>query len=182
MLIFYLSIIETEEDQSLFQTIYMNYRHKMFKYAMSILHDEGNSEDVVHEVFLAIIRTGVEKIRNVENEGNLWAYLSTAIRNQSISFLKKQNNVQTVDAESNEYIDSLRTDGVHEQNSEYEYLVATIRSMNPTYADALYYSLVQEMPTDKIAKLLNIKPVAARKRISRGKEILRKKLGKDFFE
>lgn len=182
MLSFYLSLIENEEDKSLFEKIYEKYRQTMYKYALSILNDEGNAEDIVQEVFLFIIRSGVGKIRDIDNEGNMWAYLSAAVRNQSFSFLKKQNNVQAIDPETNEYIGSLQTDDGQEQNSGYEYLVETIRSMNPTYADALYYALVQEMPTDKIAKLLNIKPAAARKRISRGKEILQEKLGKDFFE
>ena len=182
MLNFYLALIETDEDKTLFARIYEKYRQRMLKYALQILADEGNAEDIVHEVFLFIVQTGVGKIRNVEQEGNLWAYLSAAVRNQSYMFLKKQNGIQAIDSEFTEYIGTLQTDDVYQSESDYSYLVKIIRGLNPTYADVLYYALVQEMPSDRIAKLLNLKPATVRKRISRGKEILKEKLGKDYFE
>lgn len=182
MLYFYLSLIETEEDKTLFARIYEEHRQNMFKYALSLLNDEGNAEDVVHEVFLFIVKTGVGKIRDVEKDGNLWAYLSTAVRNQSYTFLRKQNDVQVIDPEISEYIGSLQTNENMDQGTDYAYLVDAIRSMKPTFADVLYFALVQEMPSDKIAKLLGLNPATVRKRISRGREILQEKLGKDFFE
>lgn len=182
MLAFYLSLIETEEDKTLFARIYEEYRQNMFKYAMKFLHDEGNAEDIVHEVFLFIVKTGVGKLRDMEREGNLWAYLSTAVRNQSYSFIRKQRGVQIIDSEISEFIGSLRSDDTNREESDYASLVETIRSMKPTYADVLYYALVQEMPSDKIAKLLGITPAAVRKRISRGREILQEKLGKDYLK
>ena len=181
MLNFYLSLIETEEDKSLFAKIYEEHRQNMFKYAMQFVKDEGNAEDIVHEVFLFIVKSGVGKIRDVEKEGNLWAYLSAAVRNQSYTFLKKQNNVEMLEPEVSEYIGSIHTGDQTSQDSDYAYLVDTIRSLKPTYADVLYYALVQEMPSDKIAKLLRLTPATVRKRISRGKEILQARLGKDFF-
>lgn len=182
MLNFYLSLIESEEDKTLFARIYEEYRQKMHKYAMQFLKDEGNAEDIVQEVFLFIVKTGVGKIRNIEQEGNLWAYLSAAVRNQSYTFLRNQDGIQIIDSNLSEFIGSVHTDEDNNKGVDYNYLVETIRGLNPTYADVLYYTFVQEMPSDKIAKLLNINPATVRKRISRGKEILREKLGKDYFE
>ena len=181
MLNFYLSLIESQEDKTLFARIYEEYRQKMFHYAMQFLKDEGNAEDIVQEVFLFIVKTGVGKIRNIEQEGNLWAYLSAAVRNQSYTFLKNQDGIQIIDSDLSEFIGSVHNDE-NNNGTDYNYLVKTIRGLNPTYADVLYYTFVQEMPSDKIAKLLNINPATVRKRISRGKEILREKLGKDYFE
>ncbi len=182
MLNFFLSLIETEEDKTLFAKIYETYRQNMFKYAMQLLKDEGNAEDIVQEVFLFIIKTGIDKIRNIEQEGNLWAYLSAAVRNQSYTYLRKQDGIQIVDSDLSEYIGSVHSVEDDSQGADYNYLVETIRGLSPTYADVLYYAFVQEMPSDKIAKLLNLNPATVRKRISRGKEILKEKLGKDFFE
>ena len=50
----------------------------------------------------------------------------------------------------------------------------------PEYADALYYALVLEMSSAEIARLLGIQPAAARKRVSRGRQLLRKRLGKEY--
>ena len=181
MLNFYLSLIETEEDKTLFAKIYEENRQNMVKYAVHLVKDEGNAEDIVHEVFLFVVKSGVDKIRGVEKEGNLWAYLSAAVRNQSYTFLKKQNEVELLEPEVNEYIGSMYACDRMSQESDYEYLVETIRGLKPTYADVLYFALVQEMPSDKIAKLLGLTPAAVRKRISRGKDLLQEKLGKDFL-
>ena len=181
MLNFYLSLIESEEDKTLFARIYEEYRQKMFHYAMQFLKDEGNAEDIVQEVFLFIVKTGVGKIRNIEQEGNLWAYLSAAVRNQSYTFLRNQDGIQIIDSDLSEFIGSVHNND-NSNDTDYNYLMETIRGLNPTYADVLYYTFVQEMPSDKIAKLLNLNPATVRKRISRGKEILREKLGKDYFE
>lgn len=181
MISFYLSLIETEADKSLFERVYEAHRQNMFKYAMKFLHDEGNAEDVVHEVFLAIVKSGVGKIRGVDEEGNLWVYLATAVRNQCITFMKKQRNVQLIEPGVNEFFGSLHTGDSTAQDASYASLVRTIRELDPIYADVLYYDLVQEMPSDTIANLLGLKPATVRKRISRGKELLREKLGKDYF-
>ena len=182
MLTLYLSMIESEEDKTLFARIYEEYRQKMFHYAMQFLKDAGNAEDIVQEVFLFIVKTGVGKIRNLELEGNLWAYLSAAVRNQSYTFLRNQDGIQIIDSDLSEFIGSVHMDDESGQGTSYDYLVETIRGLNPTYADVLYYTFVQEMPSEKIAKLLNLNPATVRKRISRGKEILREKLGKEYFE
>ena len=181
MLAFYLSLIETEEDKTLFAKIYEENKQKMFKYAFHILNDEGDAEDIVHEVFLFIVKSGIDKIRGVEQEGNLWAYLSAAIRNQCYTFLRKQDGIRIVDTDVSEFVGSLQTEDLNREGEDYAYLVDVIRSLKPTYADVLYYALVQEMPSEQIAKLLGLKPAAVRKRISRGKEILQEKLGKDFL-
>ena len=182
MLYFFLSLIETQEDKTLFAEIYETYRQNMFKYALSLLKDEGNAEDIVQEVFLFIIKTGIDKIRNIEQEGNLWAYLSAAVRNRSYAFLRKQDGIQIIDSDLSEFIGGVHADEENDGGAGYHYVVDTIRQLPPAYADVLYYAFVQEMPSDKIAKLLDLKPATVRKRISRGKEILKEKLGKDYFE
>lgn len=180
MLSYYLSLIENPEDKRLFERIYEQYRQDMFKYALTILKDEGNAEDIVHEVFLFIVKTGVNKIRDIEADGNLWAYLSAAIRNQCYTFLKKNSTV-TEDEYINEHINNLSDIEQTEHDIDYKYLVEAVRSLKEEYADILYYALVQQMSGDKIAQITGLKPATVRKRISRGKEMLRLKLGKDIF-
>ncbi len=180
MLSYYLSLIENPEDKRLFERIYEQYHQNMFKYALTILKDEGNAEDIVHEVFLFIVKTGVGKIRYVDDEGNMWAYLSAAVRNQCYTFLKKNSSL-VEDEYINEHINNLSAIERTEQDIDYQYLVEAIRSLQEEYADILYYALVQQLPGDKIAQIMGLKPATVRKRISRGKEMLRLKLGKDIF-
>ena len=55
-MILYLQMLETLEEKSKFETIYLEYRDLMFYIANRILHDQQDSVDVVHEAFLKIIK------------------------------------------------------------------------------------------------------------------------------
>lgn len=55
-MIIYLQMLETPEEKSKFEQIYLEYRDLMFYIANRILHDQHDSEDAVHEAFLKIIK------------------------------------------------------------------------------------------------------------------------------
>lgn len=55
-MMYYLSIIETVEDQSKFEKIYKTYRGLMFYVANQVLHNPEDSEDAVHQAFVKIAK------------------------------------------------------------------------------------------------------------------------------
>lgn len=57
----YLQIIETGEDRSKFEEIYLNYRGLMFHVAYDILRNQQDAEDTVHKAFVKI----AENIQNI---------------------------------------------------------------------------------------------------------------------
>ena len=57
----YLQMIDSPEDRSKFEQIYMEYRSMMFHIANRILTNEQDAEDAVHEAFLKIAEN-IEKI------------------------------------------------------------------------------------------------------------------------
>lgn len=50
----YLQMIDTPEDRSKFEFLYMEYRGLMFHVANKILHNEQDAEDTVHQAFLKV--------------------------------------------------------------------------------------------------------------------------------
>ena len=181
MLTLYLSLIETAEDRRLFERIYEKYRVDMYKYAYVLLHDERDAEDVVQNVFLTIIKRGVDKLRDLEGQDRLWVYLSVAVRNQCSAFAKKRGMRMAMEQEYNDHRGVKTNDALPPEEANYQFLVNAIRSLPPTYADVLYYALVQEMKAPEIAKLLKLEPAAVRQRISRGRRELIKLLGEDHI-
>ena len=167
-------------DLSLLGEVCRRYRQQMFQYAMRLLHDENDAEDVVQEVFFAIAKSGTRSLAGAEKAGQLWPYLSAAVRNRSYNLLKKRGAELPLEQAVTEALDSLVTGDSTEQAANYRLLVETIRALPPAYADALYYALVLEMSSAEIARLLGIQPAAARKRLSRGRQLLRKRLGKEY--
>lgn len=59
----YLQMIDSPEDRSKFEQIYMEYRSMMFHMANRILTNEQDAEDAVHEAFLKIAEN-IEKSVN----------------------------------------------------------------------------------------------------------------------
>ena len=57
---FYISLAETAEDKSLIERLYNGYERYMYAVAFSVLHNEQDAEDTVHEAFLRIIKNLVE--------------------------------------------------------------------------------------------------------------------------
>ena len=61
-MIIYLQMIETDEDKSKFEAIYLEYRNLMYHVAYERLKHEQDAEDAVHYAFVKI----AENIKNIE--------------------------------------------------------------------------------------------------------------------
>ena len=64
MINLFLSILETEEDKSFFEDLYLKHRQSMYAVAYSILNNVEDSEDAVHHAFL-IIADNFEKVKSI---------------------------------------------------------------------------------------------------------------------
>ena len=62
-MLIYLAMIESDEDKSKFEIIYDTYKKLMLYEANKILMDTHDTEDVVHESFLKIIKI-IDKIED----------------------------------------------------------------------------------------------------------------------
>ena len=56
MLLFYLSLIETEEDKAKFERLYNQYRNLMKSIALDKLGDDWFAEDAVNDAFVKLAR------------------------------------------------------------------------------------------------------------------------------
>ncbi len=73
------------KDELAFAELYNRYRKKVYTYSLKILKYPDKSEDIVHEVFLAIWHHG-----DLESIQNLDAYLRITTRNQTLKLLRRQ--------------------------------------------------------------------------------------------
>lgn len=83
----YLQMIDSPEDRSKFEQIYMEYRSMMFHMANRILTNEQDAEDAVHEAFLKIAEN-IEKIGQPKCPKTL-GYIVTIVENKSIDLYRK---------------------------------------------------------------------------------------------
>lgn len=184
MLTLYLTLLEDAEDKSLFEKLYYSYRKQMITVAQSVLQNNDDAEDTVHEVFLRIAVRYMDIIRSIEDEKDLRNYLLKATKNTALNILqkKKRENSHTVIRECPDDIEDIADDDFVEticERMEYEKVVAAIQQLREPYREALYYHFVMELSVPETAKLLNQTKAATKKQLLRGKKMLMKLLGQE---
>lgn len=181
MLMFYLSLIDDRNDQIKFEEIYNSYRKQMLLVANSILHNESDAEDIIHDVFIGIATKRMSFIRSIDNEEDLRNYLLKSAKNTALNEIKKKNRSNiSLDSISEYELDDIPDDtfiDVISNKAEYDKIVAAMLSMDDPYKDILYYHFVLEMSVPVAAKHLNRNIATAKKQLVRGKRILLDKLG-----
>lgn len=172
MLNFYLSLLETDEQKDIIRELYTNYEQIMYKTAFSILHNQHDSEDAVHEAFLTIIQN-IDKF-SLETVPKMAPFLVIIIRNISINKLHKRSNsfpLETMD-------DQPAEDLFERFNSERpEQILNALKQLTNEQKEIIYLKFIEEIPTSAIAKLLNITESAVRKRILNARKRIGECLG-----
>lgn len=69
-----------------FQYFILPLKHKMFRFAMSYMHEQADAKDIVQEVMLS----AWEQIKDPFSVKNLEAWCMTATRNRALNMLKKK--------------------------------------------------------------------------------------------
>ena len=175
MLLYYLSLLEVEEDKRRFFQLHQKYELKMYRVALNLLKDQHRAEDCVHDAFCKIIEN-FSKISSFScHETELW--IVTITKNTALDILKKEKRRE----ELPESWDAPAPGGTEEEAG-YRRLVELIRSMPEGYRRALELKFVLEYSNQQVGEALGISTAAAGKRIQRGRELLIQRLKEEDYE
>jgi len=174
MINIYLSALDTAEDKSQFEDFYIKYRQKMYTVAYKILQNVEDSEDAVHEAFIAIA-DNFEKIKNFSCQ-ELQSYIVIIVRNASINIYRKNKK----DSEHlAEFDDNQPTINVNFfENIDRDELIQAISKLPLIYKDVLFLHYINQYTTKEISKMLDISINTVWKRIERAKKLLKQELEK----
>ena len=142
MLTFYISMLETEEQQDKFSYIYQNYVGFMYHVAKEVVKEHYLAEDVVHETFLQLIRI-IDKV-HIDDELTLRAFLRRVTHNKAVDCVRKWDKVRPTEDDELE-----RYDTKHKQDPEtiaidalaFNELIAMISKMDDRYRAPLELKL-----------------------------------------
>ena len=173
MILFYLSIIDSDDDRKWLADVYKEYKPFMLKAAYYYTNNEEDAKDAVHEVFLRISKniTIVPRDPNV-----LKIYIFTAIRNFCYTLIRKRtkNPVFSFD-EQFSIPSSIDVQNTIIAKSFYEQVVEYIEKMPIIYSEVLtLYYVCNSKPTD-ISKILKIPYKTTAARLYRGKQLLKER-------
>lgn len=171
MLLFYMALIDAEEDKDTFEEIYNGYRKQMFTVAVGILNNEADAEDAVQEAFLGIAKS-MHRVPK-ETAAQQRAYVLTVARNAAFKVAREQKKWQAyIDIEN---LSMSANIDLFEQivNSENRTRTMELLAILPLqYREVLMLRYVYEMKPKEIGELLGRKVTTVQQQLTRGKKML----------
>lgn len=179
MLMFYMSLIDNDDDRAKFEILYNKYRKRMVYTAYSVLGNNEDAEDAVHDTFIKIARN-MRSIQDPDSDETL-SYVLKATKNTAINLSQKNTtrnkHIQLEDVENisdGQFFEELRI------QENYGEAVEAIKSLNGIYRDVLFYRFAAGMDIKEIADLLGRNKTTVRQQIVRGKKKLLEILENDL--
>lgn len=171
MISFYLSLLDTPEEKSMFEQLYRLYRQDMYKMAYGILTNEYDTEDAVHEAFMRVMKK-LTKISEIDCP-QTHAYLLIIVKNVALKIIKKRTKTVVVDVETVEITDDFGLEEYVISNMEVERLKNILEQLSDEYYEVLFLELFMEFNISEIAEQLGLTYDNTKKRIQRAKKKFR---------
>ena len=164
-MIIYLQMLETPEEKSKFEQLYLEYKGLMFHVAYEILHNEQDVEDAVHQAFVKI----AENIKKIDDPicPKTHSYVVTIVENKAIDQYRKQQKHQTV-----ELIDDIQGTNAHYEGD--NDLTKCILKLPARYREMILLRYHHGYSVREIAGMMGISLPAAIKLDQRAKQKLKK--------
>lgn len=141
--------------------------------AVTQLRNRHDADDAFQEVFMTYLSKAPD-FNSAQHE-KAWLIRTTLNICKRFAFSPRALSFDQIFGNSEEEHFKLKTD---EENRVY----GELKSLPEKYRLSLYLYYFEGMPSSECAKVLKISEAALRKRLSRGREILRKRLECDYFE
>ena len=159
----YLAMIDTAEERSKFEEIYIQYRNLMYTVAYRVLNNSEDAEDAVHTAFMRIAKN----IEIIKTDGDKTTGLMITIaRNAAIDLYRKRSKQSTV--ELMEDIAAPESEPIMDE------LAACILKLPERQRGILLLKYYHGYHNDEIAQLMGLSAVNVTKIIQRAKEKLQK--------
>ena len=164
----YLQMLETPEEKSKFEQVYLEYRDFMFYIANRILHNRQDSEDVVHEAFLKIIKIiGQIDDPKCPKTKNLTVII---VERAAIDLWRRRQKIQYVSMDE-EAID-IGSDRAIENMESRSGLALAMATLPATYRELLLLRYDNGFSEAEVAQIMSISPANVHKSIQRAKKRL----------
>lgn len=163
-MLIYLQMLETPEEKSLFEQIYLEYCGLMFHVAYEILHNEQDAEDAVHQAFVKI----AENIKKIDAPvcPKTHSYVVTIVEHQAIDQYRRLQKHPSV-----ELIEEIQGTNAHYEGD--NDLTKYILKLPARYREMILLHH-QGYSVREIAKMLGLSLPAAIKLDQRAKNKLKK--------
>ena len=163
-MLIYLQMIESPEDRSKFEELYLRYKNIMFFAANNILHNNYDAEDAVHTAFVRIAEN-IEKIESL-NSPKTRGYVVTIVEHAAIDLYRKHKRTAVIN------LDDWKNLGLTVEYDGRNVLAACILKLPANYRECILLRYYHGYDTHEIAQALGISESAVFKLNQRAKKKL----------
>ncbi len=148
-----------------FEAKYNEYGNMLFKIAFLYLGNASDTEDVLQGVFTKYL-CGKYKFKNTEHEK---AWFIRVTQNKCLDYLKKSGR-------KNECIDDVTVTATYKDEDLEQDVISKVIALPEKYKSAIILFYYNDYTVEEISKTLKISKSAVKKRLQRGRDILKLEL------
>ncbi len=148
-----------------FEAKYNEYGNMLYKIAFLYLGNASDTEDVLQDVFTKYL-CGKYKFKNTEHEK---AWFIRVTQNKCLDYLKKSGR-------KNECIEDVSATATYKNNDMEQDVISKVIALPEKYKSAIILFYYNDYTVEEISKTLKISKSAVKKRLQRGRDILKLEL------
>ena len=172
-MLLFLTMLDSDEDQSKFVQLYHKYRYFLWYLARERLQDDHLAEDAVQETFLALPRH-MDKVGSVESAATR-NFLATIVKNKATDLLRKRQKIMEDEETSQKQEAEVSGEDLLNQylaQESYERILHAIQKLDEIYRAVFEYKYLHELSDREIADLLGVTLKVVNVRIFRARKKL----------
>ena len=148
-----------------FEAKYNEYGNMLYKIAFLYLGNATDTEDVLQDVFTKYL-CGKYRFKNSEHEK---AWFIRVTQNKCLDYLKKSGR-------KNECIEDVSATATYKNNDMEQDVISKVIALPEKYKSAIILFYYNDYTIEEISKTLKISKSAVKKRLQRGRDILKLEL------
>lgn len=148
-----------------FEAKYNEYGNMLYKIAFLYLGNASDTEDVLQDVFTKYL-CGKYRFKNSEHEK---AWFIRVTQNKCLDYLKKSGR-------KNECIDDVPVTATYKDEDLEQDVISKVIALPQKYKSAIILFYYNDYTVEEISKTLKISKSAVKKRLQRGRDILKLEL------
>lgn len=152
--------------------LYEKYAQDIFRFAYSYLNSYSDAQDVVHEVFLKLLKSNIRI-----TEGKEKSYILKMAANNCKDLLKSKKRSAVIS------FDELPSSAeAYEDDFKDNELTAALKKIPENYRIVIHLHYYEELSVKETAKILKLSVSCVSMRLTRAKEMLREALKEYSYE
>ncbi len=156
----------SDDGKTAFETAYAKYADMMYRIALSHLGVREDAEDAVQDTFIKYIQSHPP----FENEEHERAWLIRVTVNRSLDLIRRRSHRGYVT------FDEVGEIAERDEVGDAGHIISLVSALPEKYKSVIILHCLEEYSVEQTANILGLSQSAVKMRLSRGRDMLRKKM------